>query len=154
MKGRNDITSEQLATIKNPAASGVLVFCSSTKEFLLVQRKSKEDIYSGYWSIPSKVSRVNEFESLDDCGRRALLDETGLDAGSDRKSYKLLDRYVVPDQRVYFIYLFTVKKKPYIPPHSKYSGLNWFSPSNLPENTSPEVKDIIDRVHYLYTDEN
>jgi len=151
MNGRNIITPEQLATLKNPAASGVLVLCTSTMEYLLMNRRPENEVYGGFWSIPSKISNVNEFESMDDCGRRALIDETGIDPYQSKKSYRMLDRYVVGDQRMYFIYLYTVKQKVYIPPHHKYSGLKWFIHDNIPAETTPEVKDIIDRVHYLYT---
>ena len=122
------ITPEELSEIKKPAASGVLVMTDSG-EFLLTKRTSKAHYLGGHWSVPSGESNANEFESLKDCARREFFEETTHEIPNDAKLV-CLDRYY-SDNRIYFLFLYRVKKRFFVKIDWEHEAFNWFTKDNL-----------------------
>lgn len=145
INGRNNITPDDLSKIYKPAAAGVLVFCESTDEFLLLKRTPKAKIYPDTWSVPSGESHVNELESMDDCARREFQEETTVTIPSDA-NFWCMDRYVANDNRMYFLFIWRVKKKFFIKLNEEHTTVGWFTRDTLPEPISFEVLNAIHRM--------
>lgn len=137
------ITPEELSEIKKPAASGVLVMTDSG-EFLLTKRTSKAHYLGGHWSVPSGESNANEFESLKDCARREFFEETTHEIPNDAKLV-CLDRYY-SDNRIYFLFLYRVKKRFFVKIDWEHEAFNWFTKDNLPEPMAPQILDAISKL--------
>lgn len=137
------ITPEELSEIKKPAASGVLVM-TDDKQFLLTKRTSKAKYLGGHWSVPSGESDVNALESLEDCARREFLEETTHKI-PDNSKLICLDRYYA-DERLYFLFLYRVKKKFFVKIDWEHEDVNWFTKDNLPEPLAPQISDAISKL--------
>jgi 8-oxo-dGTP pyrophosphatase MutT (NUDIX family) len=137
------ITPEELSEIKKPAASGVLVM-TDDKHFLLTRRTSKAHYLGGHWSVPSGESNVNELESLEDCARREFFEETTHVIPTNAKLI-CLDRYYA-DKRLYYLFLYTVKKKFFVKIDWEHDDFNWFSKDNLPSPMAPQILDAISKL--------
>lgn len=142
--GRNTLSPEELSTLKKPAAAGVLVYCEPTGEFLLLKRTPKAKVYPATWSVPSGESNVNQLESMDDCARREFYEETLVPIPADA-NFWCIDRYVV-DERMYFLFLFKVKKRFFIRIDGEHTEAGWFTRDNLPDPISPQILDAINRI--------
>lgn len=143
-EGRNVITPNELSTLKNPAAAGILVYCEPTGEFLLMKRTPKAKFYPDTWSVPSGESHVNELESMDACARREFLEETTVAIDPTQELW-CIDRYCV-DDRMYFLFLLKVKKKFFVRIDAEHTELGWFTRDSLPEPLSPQIMDAINRI--------
>lgn len=143
-EGRNIITPEELAKIRNPAAAGILVLCQDTNEYLLAKRNPKASFYGGVWSVPSGEANVNQMESMENCARREFLEETQFQIPPDQP-IRLIDRYYV-DERMYFLFLYKVKKKFFIQLDNEHTEAGWFTKETLPEPISAQILDAISRL--------
>ena len=142
--GRNNITPEDLAKLHEPAAAGVLVYCESTGEFLLMKRNPKAKAYPATWSVPSGESHVNQLESMDECAKREFNEETSVQIPSDN-NFWCIDRYPV-DDRMYFVFIWKVKKKFFVKLDAEHTEAGWFMVDNLPDPISPQILDAIKRI--------
>lgn len=143
MANINHISPEELSSIKKPAAAGILVVCNGN-EFLLTKRTSKAHYLGGHWSVPSGEANVNELESLEDCARREFFEETTHQIPSDAK-LTCIDRYFA-DDRMYFLFVYKVKKRFFVKIDWEHEDVNWFTKDNLPEPMAPQILDAIQRL--------
>ena len=139
----NHITPEQLGKIIKPGAAGVLVM-TADGEFLLAKRNSKAHYLGGCWSVPSGEVDVNKLESMEDCARREFFEETTHQIPSDVK-LTCIDRYFA-DDRMYFLFIYKVKKRFFVKIDWEHEDVNWFTKDNLPEPISPQIYDAIQRI--------
>jgi 8-oxo-dGTP pyrophosphatase MutT (NUDIX family) len=139
----NNITPEQLGKIVKPGAAGILVM-TANGEFLLAKRTSKAHYLGGYWSVPSGEVDVNKLESMEDCARREFFEETTHQISTDAK-LTCIDRYFA-DDRMYFLFLYKVKKRFFVKIDWEHEDVNWFTKDNLPEPISPQIYDAIHRI--------
>ena len=139
----NHISPEQLSKIIKPGAAGVLVMTSGG-EFLLTKRNSKAHYLGGHWSVPSGEVDVNTLESMEECARREFFEETTHQIPSDAK-LTCIDRYFA-DDRMYFLFLYRVKKRFFVKIDWEHEDVNWFTKDNLPEPISSQIYDAIQRV--------
>ena len=138
----SNISPEELSQVTKPGAAGILVM-TADGEFLLTKRTSKAQFLGGYWSVPSGESDVNNFESLVDCARREFFEETTYQIPSDDKLIGI-DRYYA-DNRIYFLFLYKVKKRFFVKIDWEHEDLGWFTKDNLPEPIAPRILDTIKR---------
>lgn len=143
MQKINEITPEQLSSIKKPAAAGVLVM-TKDGQFLLTKRTSKAKYLGGHWSVPSGESNVNELESLEDCARREFFEETTHRIPNDAKLF-CIDRYFA-DERMYYLFFYKVERKFFVKIDWEHEDVNWFTKENLPEPMAPQILDAISRI--------
>jgi 8-oxo-dGTP pyrophosphatase MutT (NUDIX family) len=143
MHNINHITPDELSNIKKPAAAGILVIVNGT-EFLLTKRTSKAHYLGGHWSVPSGEANVNELESLEECARREFFEETTHQIPSDAKLI-CIDRYFA-DDRMYFLFVYNVKKRFFVKIDWEHEDVNWFTRDNLPEPMAPQILDAIQRL--------
>ena len=143
MSFKNVIPPEQLSNIIKPGAAGLLVM-NDKQEFLLMKRTPKAKVYPAMWSVPSGVSNVNEFESMEDCARREFLEETTYQIPKTIQLY-LVDRYFT-DDRLFFLFICRVPKRFFVKIDFEHTEVGWFTKNNLPEPITPEVLDAINRV--------
>jgi len=143
MANINNITPEQLSKIMNPGAAGILTMTTSG-EFLLTKRTSKAHYLGGHWSVPSGEVNVNVLESMEDCARREFFEETTHQIPSDAK-LTCIDRYFA-DDRMYFLFLYTVKKRFFVKIDWEHEDVNWFTKDNLPQPISSQIFDAIHRI--------
>lgn len=139
----NNITPEELSEINKPAASGVLVM-TENKQFLLTKRTSKAHYLGSHWSVPSGESNVNQLESLEDCARREFFEET-THVIPEKTQLICLDRYYA-DRRLYFLFLYQVKKKFFVKIDFEHDDMNWFTKDNLPSPMAPQILDAISKL--------
>lgn len=132
-----------MSKITKPAASGVLVMTAGG-EFLLTKRTIKAYYLGGHWSVPSGEANVNELESLEDCARREFFEETTHQIPSDVK-LTCIDRYFA-DGRMYFLFLYRVKKRFFVKIDWEHEDVNWFTKETLPEPIAPQILDAINRI--------
>ena len=140
MNNINYISPEELSQVKKPAASGVLVM-TADGEFLLTKRTSKAHYLGGHWSVPSGESDVNNFESLEDCARREFFEETTHEIPTSSKLI-VIDRYYT-DNRIYFLFLYKVKKRFFVKIDWEHEDLGWFTKDNLTEPIAPQILEAI-----------
>lgn len=138
----NYISPEELSQVTKPGAAGILVM-TTDGEFLLTKRTSKAQFLGGHWSVPSGESDVNNFESLEDCARREFYEETTYQIPSGDKLIGI-DRYYA-DNRIYFLFLYKVKKRFFVKIDWEHEDLGWFTKDNLPEPIAPQILDAIKR---------
>lgn len=138
----SNISPEELSQVTKPGAAGILVM-NGDGEFLLTKRTSKAEYLGGYWSVPSGESDVNNFESLEDCARREFFEETTHQIPSTSKLIAI-DRYYT-DNRIYFLFLYKVKKRFFVKIDWEHEDLGWFTKDNLPEPIAPQILDAIKR---------
>lgn len=143
MQKINEITPEQLSSIKKPAAAGVLVM-TKDGQFLLTKRTSRAKYLGGHWSVPSGESNVNELESLEDCARREFFEETTHRIPNDAKLF-CIDRYFA-DERMYYLFFYKVERKFFVKIDWEHEDVNWFTKENLPEPMAPQILDAISRI--------
>lgn len=143
MQKINEITPEELSSIKKPASAGVLVMTKDGK-FLLTKRTSKAKYLGGHWSVPSGESNVNELESLEDCARREFFEETTYRIPNEAKLF-CVDRYFA-DERMYYLFFYKVERKFFVKIDWEHEDVNWFTKENLPEPMSPQILDAISRI--------
>jgi 8-oxo-dGTP pyrophosphatase MutT (NUDIX family) len=143
MSDINHISPEQLSKIIKPGAAGVLTMTASG-EFLLTKRNSKAHYLGGHWSVPSGEVDVNSLESMEECARREFFEETTHQIPSDVKLI-CIDRYFA-DNRMYFLFLYKVKKRFFVKIDWEHEDVNWFTKDNLPEPISSQIYDAIQRV--------
>jgi len=143
MANINYISPDELSKIVKPGAAGVLVMTASG-EFLLTKRTSKAHYLGGHWSVPSGEVNVNVLESMEDCARREFFEETTHQIPSDAK-LTCIDRYFA-DDRMYFLFLYTVKKRFFVKIDWEHEDVNWFRKDNLPQPISSQIFDAIHRI--------
>jgi 8-oxo-dGTP pyrophosphatase MutT (NUDIX family) len=143
MANINNITPEQLSKIIKPGAAGVLAMTTSG-EFLLTKRTSRAHYLGGHWSVPSGEVEVNTLESMEDCARREFFEETTHHIPLDAK-LTCIDRYFA-DDRMYFLFLYTVKKRFFVKIDWEHEDVNWFTKDNLPQPISSQIFDAINRI--------
>jgi len=139
----NYISPDQLSQIHKPGAAGVLAM-TTNGEFLLAKRTTKAHYLGGHWSVPSGEVDVNNLESMEDCARREFFEETTHQIPSDAKLV-CIDRYFT-DDRMYFLFLYTVKKRFFVKIDWEHEDVNWFTKDNLPEPMAPQILDAIQRL--------
>jgi 8-oxo-dGTP pyrophosphatase MutT (NUDIX family) len=139
----NHIAPEQLSKITKPGAAGVLTMTASG-EFLLTKRNSKAHYLGGHWSVPSGEVDVNSLESMEECARREFYEETTHQIPSDSKLV-CIDRYFA-DDRMYFLFVYKVKKRFFVKIDWEHEDVNWFTKDNLPEPISSQIYDAIHRI--------
>lgn len=139
----NHISTEELSRIIKPGAAGILAMTTSG-EFLLTKRTHKANYLGGHWSVPSGEVNVNNLESMEDCARREFFEETTYKIPSDAK-LTCIDRYFT-DDRIYFLFLYKVKKRFFVKIDWEHEDVNWFTQDNLPEPISSQIYDAIQRV--------
>jgi 8-oxo-dGTP pyrophosphatase MutT (NUDIX family) len=143
MPNINHISPEELSKIMKPGAAGILTMTASG-EFLLAKRTSKAHYLGGHWSVPSGEVDVNNLESMEDCARREFFEETTHQIPSDAK-LTCIDRYFA-DDRMYFLFVYKVKKRFFVKIDWEHEDVNWFTKDNLPEPISPQIYDAIQRI--------
>jgi len=143
MANINHITPEQLSKIMKPGAAGVLVMTASG-EFLLTKRNSKAHYLASHWSVPSGEVDVNKFESMEECARREFYEETTYQIPENDKLV-CIDRYFA-DDRMYFLFIYKVKKKFFVKIDWEHEDFNWFTKDNLPQPISSQIYDAIHRI--------
>ncbi len=143
MPNINHISPEQLSQIHKPGAAGILVMTDSG-EFLLTKRNSKAHYLGGYWSVPSGEVHVNNLESMEDCARREFFEETTHGISFDTK-LTCIDRYFA-DDRMYFLFLYRVKKRFFVKIDWEHEDFNWFTKDTLPHPISSQIYDAIQRI--------
>lgn len=136
----SNISPEELSQVTKPGAAGILVM-NDDGEFLLTKRTSKAQYLGGYWSVPSGESDVNNFESLEDCARREFFEETTYQIPTSSKLIAI-DRYYT-DNRIYFLFLYKVKKRFFVKIDWEHEDLGWFTKDNLPEPIAPQILEAI-----------
>lgn len=139
----NHISTEELSRIIKPGAAGILAMTTSG-EFLLTKRTHTAHYLGGHWSVPSGEVNVNNLESMEDCARREFFEETTYKIPSDAK-LTCIDRYFT-DDRIYFLFLYKVKKRFFVKIDWEHEDVNWFTKDNLPEPISSQIYDAIQRV--------
>ncbi len=143
MPNINHISPEELSKIMKPGAAGVLTV-NASGEFLLTKRTSKAHYLGGHWSVPSGEVDVNKLESMEDCARREFFEETTHQIPLDAK-LTCIDRYFA-DDRMYFLFLYTVKKRFFVKIDWEHDDVNWFKKDSLPEPISSQIYDAINRI--------
>jgi len=143
MPNINHISPEELSKIIKPGAAGILTMTTSG-EFLLTKRTLKAHYLGGYWSVPSGEANVNNLESMENCARREFFEETTHQIPPDAKLV-CIDRYFA-DNRMYFLFLYTVKKRFFVKIDWEHEDVNWFTKDNLPQPISSQIYDAIQRV--------
>ena len=143
MPNINHISPEQLSKIIKPGAAGILAMTASG-EFLLTKRNSKAHYLGGHWSVPSGEVDVNNLESMEDCARREFFEETTHGIPFDTK-LTCIDRYFA-DDRMYFLFLYRVKKRFFVKIDWEHEDFNWFSKDTLPHPISSQIYDAIQRI--------
>lgn len=143
MANINYIKPEELSRIMKPGAAGVLTI-TAPGEFLLTKRTHKAHYLGGHWSVPSGEVDVNNLESMEDCARREFFEETTHTIPSDAKLV-CIDRYFT-DDRIYFLFLYKVKKRFFVKMDWEHEDVNWFTKDNLPQPISSQIYDAIQRV--------
>ena len=107
-----------------------LVFSSDKKEILLIRRKN--DPYKGCWAFPGGF--LNMDETLEQCARRELMEETTVAAGEMHEigSYSAVDRD--PRGRVITTAYYTFVDKNTVRPHAADDAaeIGWFRLDSLP----------------------
>jgi len=136
----SNISPEELSQVTKPGAAGILVM-TADGEFLLTKRTSKAHYLGGYWSVPSGESDVNNFESIEDCARREFFEETTYQIPSGDKLIAM-DRYYT-DNRIYFLFLYKVKKRFFVKIDWEHEDLGWFTKDNLPQPIAPRILEAI-----------
>lgn len=126
-----------------PGAAGILVV-NDRGEFLLMKRRPKANVYPGHWSVPSGVSEANQLESMETCARREFEEET-THVIPPTTQLLLIDRYF-SDDRMFFLFIYKVKKRFFVKIDFEHTEVGWFTKDNLPEPITPEVLDAINRV--------
>lgn len=139
----NHIKPEELSKIYKPGAAGILTV-NENGEFLLTKRNSKAAYLGGCWSVPSGEVDVNEFESMEQCARREFFEETTHQIPENHKLI-CIDRYFA-DDRMYFLFVYRVKKRFFVKIDWEHEDVNWFTKDNLPEPISPQIYDAIHRL--------
>ena len=139
----NKFTDTQLSKIIKPAAAGILAMTSDGK-FLLAKRTSKAHYLPGTWSVPSGEANVNEMESMENCARREFEEETTHKISDDAK-LPLIDKWFT-DNRMYFLFLYTVPKKFFVKIDWEHEEVNWFTKDNLPSPMAPQILDAISKL--------
>jgi len=143
MANINHISPEELSKIKKPGAAGILAMTAGG-EFLLTKRNSKAHYLGGHWSVPSGEVEVNKFESMEDCARREFFEETTHGIPLDAK-LTCIDRYFA-DDRMYFLFLYKVKRRFFVKIDFEHEDVNWFTIDNLPTPISSQIYDAIQRI--------
>ncbi len=143
MPNINHISPEQLSKIIKPGAAGILAMTASG-EFLLTKRNSKAHYLGGHWSVPSGEVDVNNLESMEDCARREFFEETTHGIPFDTK-LTCIDRYFA-DDRMYFLFLYRVKKRFFVKIDWEHEDFNWFTKDTLPHPISSQIYDAIQRI--------
>lgn len=107
-----------------------LVFSADRKEILLIRRKN--DPYKGCWAFPGGFLDINE--TLEQCARRELMEETSLTAGEMHEvgSFSKVDRD--PRGRVITTAYYTFIEKNTVRPHAADDAaeIAWFPLDKLP----------------------
>ena len=142
MKKLNEITPEELSSIKKPAAAGLLVM-TKNQEFLLARRSPGAYFLAGHWSVPSGESNVNELESMEDCARREFFEETQYVLPPQIKLL-LMDRYYA-DERMYYLFIGKVSEKFRIQIDFEHDKYGWFTKDRLPNPIAPQILAAISR---------
>jgi len=148
MHPRNTFDHDQISSITNPAAAGVLVFCETTQEFLLMKRHPRAKAYASTWAIPAGEIQVETLESVDNCARREFEEETTI-AIPDSVQLWCIDRYLTEDNRVFFLFIWKVQKKFFVRLNSEHTEVGWFTHDSLPTPITSQVADAIHRVSSL-----
>lgn len=143
MPNINYISPDQLSKIIKPGAAGILAMTASG-EFLLTKRTSRAKYLGGHWSVPSGEVDVNNLESMEDCARREFFEETTHGIPLDAK-LTCIDRYFA-DDRMYFLFLYKVKKRFFVKIDWEHEDVNWFTKDNLPQPISSQIYDAIQRI--------
>jgi 8-oxo-dGTP diphosphatase len=107
-----------------------LVFSSDRKEILLIRRKN--DPYKGCWAFPGGF--LNMDETLEQCARRELMEETTVAAGEMHEigTYSAVDRD--PRGRVITTAYYTFVDKNAVHPYAADDAaeIGWFRLDSLP----------------------
>ena len=123
------------------AAGGLLI--NKNKELLFIKRYGKWDIPKGH---------LSEKESLRDCARREVQEETGLFAGSMltglRPSYHIykIDENWILKETHWYIFIFSGEGAALPQQSENISEVRWFSRDELRyvhENTWPSISDVV-----------
>lgn len=110
---------------------------------ILLIRRANEP-FKGRWAIPG--GRIEENESAEDCLRREMKEETGLDV----EPVKLIGIYSDPkrDPRGIIAAAYLVKRVGGMPKAgSDASAFAWFGPGKLPPLAADHAKIISDALH-------
>jgi len=143
MPNINYISPDELSNIVKPGAAGILTMTTSG-EFLLTKRNSKANYLGGHWSVPSGEVDVNRLESMEYCARREFFEETTHQIPADAK-LTCIDRYFT-DNRMYFLFLYRVKKRFFVKIDWEHEDVNWFTKEDLPQPISSQIFDAIHRI--------
>lgn len=139
----NKFTGDELSKLVKPAAAGILTMTTDGK-FLLAKRTSKAHYLPGTWSVPSGEANVNEMESMESCARREFEEETTHKIPNESRLL-LIDKWFT-DNRMYFLFLYTVSKKFFVKIDWEHEDVNWFTKDSLPQPISPQILDAIQRI--------
>ena len=81
---------------------------------------------------------------MEQCARREFFEETTHQIPENHKLI-CIDRYF-SDDRMYFLFVYKVKKRFFVKIDWEHEDVNWFTKDNLPEPISPQIYDAIQRI--------
>jgi 8-oxo-dGTP pyrophosphatase MutT (NUDIX family) len=81
---------------------------------------------------------------MEQCARREFFEETTYQIPPNEKLI-CIDRYFT-DNRMYFLFIYKVKKRFFVKIDWEHEDFNWFTKDNLPKPISSQIYDAIQRI--------
>ena len=124
---------------KEKRYSGILI---KHKNKVLLCKRSEKKTRGGEWSIPS--GGVEDDETPINAAYREFFEETTHQIPPSEKLI-CIDRYFT-DNRMYFLFVYKVKKRFFVKIDWEHDDVNWFRKDNLPTPISSQIYDAIQRI--------
>lgn len=134
-----ETTLDKTACVTGSIILGVGVIVTRGRRIALGRRLSPYPC----WSLPG--GKLDPFETIEDCARRELLEETGLRAGGRAIMLSVANMRLPGLHTVTFGVRFTecggelAVREP-----DKFSAWDWFEPERLPGNLFLPAKEVLD----------
>ncbi len=127
------------------------------KEFLLIQRNSKDDSLPGFWELPS--GGIDEGEKLEKCVQRETIEETGIDISKHDIKEVDSERYQFKKENgdikdvVETTFAVNIDKKIEVKLSEEHVDYQWISLKQL-DNVFDDKDDLIyRRIHRIFKKE-
>ncbi|MEX0940849.1 MAG: NUDIX hydrolase [Candidatus Babeliales bacterium] len=127
---------------------GVGVLIIKETKILLGKRKNAHG--AGTWGLPG--GHLEFRESFEDCAKREVLEETGLEVMSSRR-YSFTNDIFEQDNKHYITIFMLVDKftgEPKVLEPDKCDCWTWFDLNELPENLFEPLKNLIAQEHIFH----
>lgn len=114
---------------------------------VLLQKRAGTNFMCGWYCVPS--GHLEKGEGVRGCAVRELKEETGLEVNKDDLEFKSVLSRVSDDGSEYIDLFFLAKNYkgvPKIMEPEKCSELDFFDLNNLPKNTIPYVKNVLEKM--------